>query len=124
MKRKDRLKMDKAKKMTVEELKDLPWGGVVWCEDHGEYDCGKYGIVNYYHIFPMMLTFSACDRKVLIAGEGFIDDIEMEDVITGNIPKCVYCFWNSKPDLGQIEPGRIPFNEAMDIFNKYEKEVV
>ena len=37
--------MSKAKKLTVEELKALPWGGVAWCEGYGEYDCGEQGIV-------------------------------------------------------------------------------
>lgn len=106
--------MDKAKKMTVDELKAMPWGGVAWCETHGEYDCGESGVVKYYDVFPVMKTFPAADNGhyVLIAGERYVDDADID-----NLPKG-YVYWDKKPEPEQMEPGLVSWEQAAKIYNE------
>ena len=106
--------MEKARILEKEEIINLPWGGVVWCEHHGEYNCGKYGIVKYYDVFPMMKTFSPYDddNYILVAGERYSGDIDIN-----NIPDR-YKFWSNKPCAEQMEPGLISWEEAAEIYNK------
>lgn len=112
--------MSKAKKMTVEELKALPWGGVAWCEGYGEYDCGEQGIVKYYDVWPVMKTFAEENNKgyVLTSGGRYVDDMEID-----NLPER-YAFWDKQPDPEQMEPGLISWEQAVKIFNEYEKKVI
>ena len=110
--------MEKAKMVPVAELAQLPWGGVVWCEKRGELVCGGR-TVKYYDWFPVMLTFShwVDGAKILLAGERYHPDIELD-----NIPADVVIYWDKEPDISQAEPGLITYDEALEIFNEYEKK--
>ena len=112
--------MSKAKKLTVEELKALPWGGVAWCETYGEYDCGDSGIIKYYDVFPVMKTLPEQNNKgyVLVAGARYTDDAEID-----NLPKG-YVYWDKQPDPEQMEPDLVSWEQAVKIFNEYEKKVI
>lgn len=112
--------MSKAKRLTVDELKALPWGGVAWCEIHGEYNCGDRGIIKYYDVFPVMKTFPEQDNRgyVLVAGARYVDDADIDNPPEG------YVYWDKLPDPEQMEPGLVSWEQAVKVFNEYEAKVI
>ena len=110
--------MSIARKLTFEDLQKLSWGGVVWCVKHGDMDCGKYGTVKYYVVFPMMLTYDDKiePEKILTAGTAYSDDIKLNKIPSN------YHFWSNQPEAEQFEEGRVSIDDALKIFNKYENE--
>lgn len=108
--------MEKAKKLTSAEIAMLPLGAVVWRESHTIMDCGEYGKIDGYHVFPMLICEPG-ERGAM----GYIDRDSEIVIEINNIPEDEI-YWNKEPETEQIKSG-IPIDEAFEIFNKYEKEV-
>lgn len=107
--------MEKARILKKEEIAQLQRGEVVWTESHTEFDCGKYGQVDGYVIYPMLVSVPGKNGIL-----GYIDN-ESELVIKiYDIRENDY-FWNKKPDPEQLVSG-IPLDEALEIVDKYEAE--
>ncbi len=108
--------MDSARKLTKEEIIKLKRGEVVWRESHSLIDCGKYGQIDSYSIYPMLVSMPG-ENGLL----GYIDKDTEAVIEINNISKSDY-FWNEEPEPGQIKKG-MPIDDALKIFNKYEAEI-
>lgn len=109
--------MDNAKILTKEDLTKLKRGEVVWRESHIVMDCGQYGEVDGYNILPMLVSISG-ENGLL----GYIDDDSEVVIELNNLPDGEY-YWSKEPEPGQIKTG-LPIEEALEIYNKYEKEML
>lgn len=107
--------MEKARKLKKEEIAQLQRGEVVWKETHTEFDCGKYGQVNGYMIYPMLVSVPGKNGIL-----GYIDNDSELIIKINNILENDY-FWNKNPEPEQLVSG-IPLGEALEIFDKYEAE--
>ena len=113
--RKERATMEKARMLKKEEISQLQRGKVVWRESHTALDCGKYGKVDSYNIYPMLVSVPG-ENGIL----GYIDNETEVAIEIGDISG-EDCFWSKEPDLEQLKNG-MPIDEALKIFNKYEAE--
>ena len=109
--------MEKAKKLTSAEIAMLPLGAVVWRESHTIMDCGEYGKIDGYYVYPMLI-FEPGERGAM----GYVDRDSESVIEINNIPEDEP-YWDKEPETEQIKSG-IPIDDAFAIFNKYEKEVL
>ena len=109
--------MEKARKLTKNEIIELQRGDVVWRESHSVFNCGKYGQVDSYNIYPMLVSIPG-ENGLL----GYIDDETEVTIKLNSIPE-EDCFWSEEPEPEQIEKG-VPIDEALKIYNKYEAEAI
>lgn len=107
--------MEKARKLTSAEIALLSWGAVVWRESHTVFSCGRFGQIDGYNVYPMLITEPGIDGVI-----GYTDRENEAIVEIKNLPETDN-FWSLEPEPEQIEKG-IPIDEALEMYNKYEAE--
>ena len=113
--RKGGFQMEKARKLTSAEIALLSWGAVVWRESHTVFSCGRFGQIDGYNVYPMLITEPGIDGVI-----GYTDRENEAIVEIKNLPETDN-FWSLEPEPEQIEKG-IPIDEALEMYNKYEAE--
>ena len=93
-----------ARILTIDEIRHLPMGAVVWRESHAP-DC-ETNTTDIYCLDPLMVVISDGDRLLTYTDRTseIILDINDELLNEGD------CFWNSKPSRDQIKTG-VPIEE-------------